>query len=126
MCIRDRANPDNILDDQIIFFALSKLFDRLVRLFDDEMCIRDRWYLAKRAELENTVVAANPRMPGKDDMRTNPGVITDLDILTDDRIRADRDAGTEPRARVDDCAGVNHVCTQSQVPAIMPRRVWHT
>jgi len=64
--------------------------------------------IAQGRELVNFIVPADTRRPVDDDMRTDPGVVTDLHARTDDAEGADMNVFPDFRARVDDGLGMYH------------------
>src|SRR5207237_8728388 len=63
--------------------------------------------LADGAEMEDAVVAPDPRAAGDHVVRADRGALADLHLAVDHRVRADCDARTQPGARVDDRAGMD-------------------
>src|SRR5688500_7925099 len=60
--------------------------------------------ISQRSELENPVIATDARMPLYDDMRPDPGIVANPDMLFHDGISPDGDA----RAKL--CSGMDKGC----------------
>src|SRR3989344_412022 len=64
--------------------------------------------IAQGRELVNFIVPADTRRPVDDDVRTDPGIVTDLHARTDDAEGTNMDVFPDFRARVNDGLGMYH------------------
>ncbi len=79
--------------------------DQLAALAAELLVLRNR---ADRGELEDAVVAPDPRRALDHDVRSDRSAVADFDVGADHAVRADADAGADPCCRIDDRVRMDH------------------